>query len=139
MRGLGSLRTVPGIGLVGAHLFVAYIQDPKRFAKFSQLTRYCRLGIRDRSSDDKPLGYQQLDRQGVGTLKAISYRAYLQAAKRRAGPVWDAYQLSLRHTKSTTHARLNTQRKILLTLWTLWLTGREFEPEKFFRSEPIDV
>jgi len=133
------LRTVPGIGLVGAHLFVAYVQDPKRFLKFAQLTRYCRLGIRDRTSDDKPLGYQQLDRQGVGTLKAISYRAYLQAAKRRSGPVWEFYQASLRHTKSATHARLNTQRKILLTLWTLWLTGREFEPAKFSRSPLNDV
>jgi transposase len=133
------LRTVPGIGLVGAHLFVAYVQDPTRFRKFSQLTRYCRLGIRDRSSDDKPLGYQQLDRQGNGTLKAISYRAYLQAAKRRAGPVWEFYQFSLRHTRSSTHARLNTQRKILLTLWTLWLTGREFNPETFSRSQPNDV
>jgi transposase len=133
------LRTIPGIGLVGAHLFVAYIQDPTRFKKFSQLTRYCRLGIRDRTSDDKPLGYQQLDRHGVGTLKAITYRAFLQAAKRRTGPLWDCYQLSCRHTGSTTHARLNTQRKILLTLWTLWLTGREFEPEKFSRSQPHDV
>jgi transposase len=133
------LRTVPGIGLVGAHLFVAYVQDPTRFRKFSQLTRYCRLGIRDRTSDDKPLGYQQLDRHGVGTLKAISYRAFLQAAKRRTGPVWDFYEFSLRHTKSPTHARLNTQRKILLTLWTLWRTGREFAPEKFFRSQPNDV
>lgn len=85
------LRTVPGISLVGAHLFVAYVQDPTRFQKFAQFTRYCRLGIRDRSSDDKPLGYQQLDRQGVGTLKAITYRAYLQAAKRRSGPVWEFY------------------------------------------------
>src|ERR1017187_10464646 len=67
------LRSVPGVGLVGAHLFVAYIQDPKRFGKFSRLSRYCRLAIRDRTSDDKPLGYQQLDRQGIGTLKAISY------------------------------------------------------------------
>jgi hypothetical protein len=83
--------------------------------------------------------YQQLDRQGSGTLKAISYRAFLQAAKRRSGPVWDFYQLSLRHTGSPTHARLNTQRKILLALWTLWLTGKEFDPAKFSRSQPIDV
>jgi len=133
------LRSTPGVGLVGAHLFVAYVQDPKRFGKFSRLSRYCRLGIRDRTSDDKPLGYEQLDRQGIGSLKAISYRAYLQAAKRRTGPVWDFYQLSLRRTGSTTHARLNTQRKILLCLWTLWLTGRVFDPKEFFRSQPIDV
>jgi len=133
------LSTTPGVGLVGSHLFVAYVQDPKRFPKFGRLTRYCRLGIRDRTSDDKPLGYQQLDREGIGTLKAISYRAYLQAAKRRTGPVWEFYQLSLRHTGSTTHARLNTQRKILLTLWTLWLTGREFDPDQFSRAQPLDV
>jgi transposase len=133
------LRSVPGIGLVGAHLFVAYVQDPRRFRKFSHLTRYCRLAIRDRTSDDKPLGFEQLDRQGNGTLKAISYRAFLQAAKRRSGPVWDFYQASLRHTGSTTHARLNTQRKILLVLWTLWRNGENFDPNRFSPSQPIDV
>jgi len=133
------LRTVPGVGLVGAHLFVAYVQDPQRFAKFSRLSKYCRLAIRDRSSDGKPLGFEQLDRHGNGTLKAISYRAYLQAAKRRSGPLWDFYQASLRHTGSTTHARLNTQRKILLTLWTLWLNGKDFDPNQFSRSKPIHV
>ena len=133
------LRTVPGVGLVGAHLFVAYVQDPRRFATFSRLARYCRLAIRDRTSDGKPLGFEQLDRQGNGTLKAISYRAFLQAAKRRAGPVWDFYQASLRLTGSTTHARLNTQRKILLTLWTLWRNGQDFDPNRFSPSPPSDV
>ena len=133
------LRSVPGVGLVGAHLFVAYVQDPRRFAKFSRLAKYCRLSIRDRSSDGKPLGFEQLDRQGNGTLKAISYRAFLQAAKRRSGPLWDFYQASVRHTGSTTHARLNTQRKILLVLWTLWRNGKEFDPNRFSPSQPIDV
>jgi hypothetical protein len=103
------------------------------------LSKYCRLAIRDRTSDNKPLGFKQLDRQGNGVLKAVSYRAFLQAAKRRSGPLWDFYQASLRQTGSTTHARLNTQRKILLTLWTLWLTGRDFDPNLFSRSQPIDV
>ena len=132
------LRTAPGVGLVGAHLFVAYVQDPHRFTKFSRLTKYCRLAIRDRTSDDKPLGFKQLDRQGNGVLKAISYRAFLQATKRRCGPLWDFYQASLRHTGSITHARLNTQRKILLVLWTLWLNGEDFDPNKFSHSQPID-
>jgi transposase len=133
------LRTAPGVGLVGAHLFVAYVQDPQRFAKFSRLAKYCRLAIRDRTSDNKPLGFKQLDRQGNGVLKAISYRAFLQAAKRRSGPLWDFYQTSLRQTGSTTHARLNTQRKILRVLWTLWLNGKDFDPNLFSRSQPIDV
>jgi transposase len=60
---IARLRTVPGVGVIGSHLFVAYVAEPTRFTDFAQLTRYCRLAIRDRSSDGKPLGFQQLDRQ----------------------------------------------------------------------------
>jgi transposase len=131
---IGRLRTVPGVGVIGSHLFVAYVAEPTRFRDFAQLTRYCRLAIRDRSSDGKPLGFQQLDRQGHGVLKALSYRAWLQATKKKSGPIWEFFQASKRRTGSSTHARLNTQRKILLTLWTLWLQGREFDPKEFSRT-----
>jgi hypothetical protein len=60
------------VGRIGSHLCVAYIQEPRRLEQPQQLFRYCRLGIRDRSSDNKPLGFQQLDRNGHGVLKAIS-------------------------------------------------------------------
>src|SRR5436190_21651798 len=60
------LSTAPGLGVVGAHVFAAYICDPTRFDTPAGLIRYCQLGIRDRSSDDKPLGYEQLDRHGHG-------------------------------------------------------------------------
>ena len=96
------------------------------------LIRYCRLGIRDRSSDDKPLGYEQLDRHGHGILKAISYRAWLQAMKRQSGAVHQFFLWSKKHTGSATHARLNTQRKLLRAWWTMWLEGKEWEEEKFF-------
>ena len=72
-------------------------------------------------------------------LYLYGYRAFLQATKRRSGPLWDFYQASLRQTKSPTHARLNTQRKILLVLWTLWLKGQDFDPNQFSRPQPIDV
>lgn len=133
---IARLRTVPGIGIIGAHLFVAYVAQPTRFTDFAQLTRYCRLAIRDRSSNGKPLGFQQLDRQGHGVLKALSYRAWLQATKKKSGPVWEFFQASQRRTGSGTHARLNTQRKLLLTLWTLWLEGKEFDAKEFSRTAP---
>ena len=133
---INRLQTVPGVGRIGAHLFVAYIQEPARFATAQQLYRYCRLGIRDRSSDGKPLGYQQLDCTGHGALKAISYRAWLIAMKQRAGVVYEFYEHSLTRTGNELHARLNTQRKILNTLWVLWRKGREFEPQRFLGNEP---
>jgi transposase len=129
------LRTVPGVGVIGAHLFVAFVQDPSRFNKFSRLTRFCRLAIRDQTSDNNPLGFEQLDRQGHALLKAITYRAILQAAKRKQGTIWDFYQTSLRQVGSTTHARLNTQRKILKTLWTLWRHQSDFDPKQFSHAQ----
>ena len=131
------LRTVPGVGPVGAHVFVAFIQEPGRFENPSQLYRYCRLGIRDRSSDGKPLGYQKLDRQGHGVLKAISYRAWLQAMKRRKGPIYEFHRRSRERTGSDVHARLNTQRKLLLTLWALWQNQKEFDPKEFLGPDPV--
>ena len=126
------LATAPGLGVVGAHVFAAYIADPKRFDAPAGLIRYCRLGIRDRSSDDKPLGYEQLDRHGHGILKAISYRAWLQAMKRRNTSVYQFFLWSKQHTGSAVHARLNTQRKLLRAWWTLWRRGEEWDEEKFF-------
>lgn len=126
------LATAPGLGTVGAHLFVAYVADPNRFRDDSELIRYCRLGIRERSSDGKPLGHQQLDRTGVGTLKAISYRAWLQAMKRRDTRVHDFFLWSQQNTGSATHARLNTQRKLLRAWWTLWRKGKEWDDPTFY-------
>lgn len=132
---INRLRTVPGVGVIGAHLFVAYIQEPGRFETAQQLRRYCRLGIRDRSSDGKPLGFQRLDRCGHGVLKAISYRAWLAAVKARRGAVYEFYHASLERTGKEVHARLNTQRKILQTLLALWKQQREFDPKTFLGTE----
>lgn len=129
------LRTVPGVGVIGAHLFVAFIQEPSRFETSQQLFRYCRLGIRERSSDGKPLGYQQLDRCGHGVLKAISYRAWLIGCKAQRGAVYEFYLQSLERTHDQVHARLNTQRKVLQTLWVLWQHQQAFDPKTFLGNE----
>jgi transposase len=132
---IARLRTVPGVGPIGAHVFVAYIQEPRRFETPQQLRRYCRLGIRDRSSDGKPLGFQRLDRCGHGVLKALTYRAWLTSVKARRGAVYDFYQASLQRTSDEVHARLNTQRKVLDTLLALWKQAREFDPKTFLGTE----
>jgi transposase len=124
---------IPGIADVHAHLFDAFIQTPQRFAKRSQLWKYCRLSITDRSSDGKPLGYQRIDRAGIGELKALSYRAFV-AAMRGDNEVKRFYQQSLQRTHSRKHARLNTQRKILAVMYTIWKKGVAYQPELFAGS-----
>lgn len=124
---------IPGIGDINAHLFDAFVQTPHRFAKVSQLWKYCRLSITDRSSDGKPLGYKRIDRAGVAELKALSYRAYV-AAMKGDNEVKDFFHQSLQRTHNRKHARLNTQRKILAAMYSIWKKGAVYRPELFARS-----
>jgi transposase len=124
---------IPGIADIHANIFDAFIQTPHRFVKTSQLWKYCRLSITDRSSDGKPLGYQRIDRAGIGELKALSYRAFV-AAMKGDNEVKRFYQQSLERTQNRKHARLNTQRKILAAMYTIWKKGIAYRPELFVPS-----
>src|SRR5215467_14499572 len=105
----------------GAHVFSAIIEEPSRFTSKFKLWKYSQLGITARSSDNKPLGYQRLDRRGNAELKNLSYHAWRTACKSTTGPnaIKSFYQQSRLRTGSVRHARLNTQRKVLEALWPL--------------------
>lgn len=132
-REIAEFIKMPGIGPIGACLFDAFLQTPHRFQTKQKLWRYCGLGIRSRSSDGKPLGYEQLDPSGRSELKAVSYRAWLSAL-RSDNEVHAFFEGSLQRTGDRTHARLNTQRKILTALWALWKHQRAYSPTKFLGS-----
>ena len=125
-----EFKKMPGVGPIGDHTFDAYIQTPHRFAKKSRLWRYCRLGVTDHSSDGKPLGYKRLDKSGVSELKASSYRAFLSAMK-SDNEVRRFYYQSLQRTLSRKHARLNTQRKIVAVMYSIWKKKDAYRPELF--------
>lgn len=130
---INEFMKIPGIGVVGAHTFNAYIQTPFRFANKSKLWRYCRMGVTDRNSDGKPLGYKRLDRSGISELKALTWRAWM-SAMRGDNEVKTSYSNSLRRTYDHVHARLNTQRKILAAMYGMWKTGEPYDPQKFLDS-----
>src|SRR5256714_8982531 len=70
------LRTVPGIGPIGACRFSAYIHTPQRFSSKRKLWKYCRLSVSHRSSNGKPLRRPKLDYSGCGRLKDVSRKAF---------------------------------------------------------------
>ena len=125
-----EFKKIPGIGNAGAHTFDAYIQTPHRFAKTNRLWKYCRIGVTDRSSDGKPLGFKRLDKAGIGELKAVSYRAFISAIK-SDNEVKRFYLKSLQTTHNHTHARLNTQRKILAVMLGIWKKGQPYRAKLF--------
>jgi transposase len=138
---VGQFKKIPGIGLIGAHVFSALIEDPARFATRQKLIKYARLAITDRSSDGKPLGYQRLERRGHRELKTLSYHAWRTACRSttRENAVQRFYRASLERTHDVRHARLNTQRKILTAMWRMWRKREPFQPELFFPATDPDA
>ena len=128
-----ELQRLPGVGPIAAHVFSAIIEEPSRFPTKFKLFKYAQLGITDRTSDNKPLGYRRLDRRGNNELKNLSYHAWRTACKSTTGPnaIKAFYQASRLRTGSVRHARLNTQRKILEAMWLIWLKRRPFDPDRF--------
>ena len=126
-------KKIPGIGDVCSHVFDAFIQTPGRFVDKRKMWRYSKLGITDRSSDGKQLGYKRLDRSGVSELKNISYIAW-KASMRGSNEVKRFYRRSLQRTGNHGHARLNTQRKILAVMYGMWKRGEAYKPELFMDS-----
>lgn len=126
-----EFQKIPGMGPVGSHLFDAIIQTPHRFSTKQKLFRYCKMGVESATSGDQ-VKIQQLDEAGHGELKNISYQAFCNA-QGAEGPneVKTFYEASLRRTGNEMHARLNTQRKILQSMWALWKNEARYDPDRF--------
>lgn len=128
---IAEFQKMSGIGPVGAHTFSAYIQTPHRFRRRGQLIQFCQLGVRKFTSDGKKVGNERLSKAGHGCLKNLAHVAW-KASLGSDNEVRRFYRSSLQTTGNPTHARLNTQRKILITLWSIWKNNRSYNPEKFF-------
>lgn len=128
---IAEFAKIPGIGPVGSHLFSALVEDPHRFAKRSQVYKFCQLGVTSHSSAGQP-ARKRLDKRGYGELKATSYRAWLSAGHARYdNEVKRFWKASCRRAASQRNARLNTQRKIMNVMWSLWKNGRAYDPDQF--------
>lgn len=122
------LRSMPGLGLLTAARFVAYVQTPTRFRTKRQLWRYARLAVVQPQSNGRPIGAAHLERYGHGRLKALSNQVFYNALRCKVrNVVHRTYEATLTRGGHPDHARLTTQRKILTVLWTLWKQGAPYQ------------
>jgi len=121
---------IPGIGLIGAHMFSGYIQTPHRFRRSKQLIQFCQLGVRTFSSDGKRVRRERLSKAGHGCLKNLAHIAW-KASQSSDNEVSRYFQGQLENSGNEVHARLSTQRKILRVMWGLWKSHRPYDPDAF--------
>lgn len=127
---IALLQKTPGVKLINACRFSAYVQNPHRFSNLRKFWRYARLGVVQPSSNGKPIGAQHLDYAGCGPLKDISRKAFEAARRRHDNNSFKrAYEQSLARTGNAAHARLSVQRKILAVMRAVWITGTPYRDE----------
>lgn len=129
-----EFQKMSGVGPVVSHGFSAYIQTPHRFPGSRQLIRFSKLGVASHSSDGRQLKNERLDHTGHGYLKYLSHCVW-KAALNSENEVSGFYQASLQRSNNATNARLNTQRKVLTTLWSIWKHKSTYRPERFFAAD----
>jgi transposase len=124
------LKMIPGVGTMCASRFVAYVQNPHRFNR-KGLTSFSRLAVVKRESGDSLLGGEHLSKEGNGTMKALSRTVFNAAVinTKKMNGIKAYYLGSLRRTKDETHARLNTQRKILALMKAVWRDETEYSDD----------
>ena len=79
--GVALLRTIPGVGIRTAEAVVAYIDEPKRFARSKAVGSYFGLvPLQDASADKNRLGH--ITKQGPATVRRLVTEAAWQAIRR---------------------------------------------------------
>ncbi len=122
------LETVPGVGLISACRFVAYVQEPSRFSSREKLWRYCGLAVTHKSSDGQPLTHPRLDRtSGNPRLKNMSRQVFLGAMRTTQENMFQRmYRGAMASSQRSNHARLSVQRKIVAVLRALWKEDKDY-------------
>lgn len=121
---------MPGIGPVGACTFSGYIQNPNRFSRPGQLIKFCKLGVRHFTSDGKKVRNPRLSKAGHGVLKNLAHVAW-KINMNTGNEIDRYYGQKLECCGNPVHARLSTQRKILITMWALWKNNARYDPNRF--------
>lgn len=129
---VARFTAVPGVGMIGACTFFAFVQTPHRFPDKHDLWSYAGLKVVTRESAGKPIGRPRLTFGGVKALKTMSRHAFLGALRTTRGdnPIANYYRRRREAGQKAHAARLTTQRKILSILLHLWKTGEEFNLNK---------
>ncbi len=126
---IARFQKLPGIGLIRAATFFAFIDVPDRFRTKGKLWVYCSIGIAKACSGETS-GPEHLTYFGNRVLKDMLKGAAVSAIHAGDNPFADKYR---RQTKSGTPdelARLNVARSIANTLWAMWRRDEDYDPQR---------
>jgi len=120
---------VPGIGLIHASTISAIIDTPHRFANKKKLWMYAGIGLAKRSSGDKVYS-KKLTREYNRHLKNAVKKAVESAIFVKDSKFNRQYsRLMIVQGLPSHKAKLTVARSLLATLYGMWKSGEEYDPD----------
>jgi transposase len=127
-QSISNLRSLPGIGEIGATKIAAIVIDPRRFATKAHFLSYCGLVRLDRISGGRSYGSKKP--RYCRKLKAVFKIAAMSAiGERSSGPLKEYYEFLIKEKNYAAHnARHAVSRRIAVLAYGIMKSGKKFEP-----------
>jgi len=127
-------QAMPGVGLIRAVTFLAYMDTPWRFASRKKVWRYCGVGLqRFASGTDKrgreKTGSLRLAWSANKRLKNVVMGATMSAIHQGDNVIAMGYHQRIRDGMSEGNARHSLARKQLDRMMAMWKTGGAYAPD----------
>lgn len=122
------LRTIPGIGPIGAVKLTAIVVQAERFKESSNFLSYC--GLVELQKISGGIVYGRRAPRCCRTLKHV-FMAAAMIAIRNEGPLKNYYSYLIANGKIDSHARKSVARKIAVITLSVMKSKKPFDPGRF--------
>jgi transposase len=124
---VAKLMTIPGIGLVCAAMFIAVVDDPKRFRHAHQLESYLGLVPSEHSTGGKRrLG--AITKHGNSYLRALLVQCASSLLRMRADDPMKTWAQAIVKRRTRRVAVVALARRLAGVLWALWRRDVAYDP-----------
>lgn len=122
------MESFPGVGFISLITIVAETNGFEHFANVRQLVSYTGLDVVENQSG-KFTGKTRISKNGNAHLRKALYMPSLTMVRDKIDPFYTFYiRILKRNPKVKKKALVAVQRKILITIYTLWTNNRTFDP-----------
>jgi len=130
---IARVQSIPGLGVIGAHTLVAYLERGYRFGNKRQAWSYAGLGLRRKESAQR--GYRKASRCGNRYVKNVILTAAANiAAGRRQHALWEMWRQGMVAGVDARRMRRNVGRKIVVIAQHLLRSGEEYADDQMTAS-----
>jgi transposase len=123
------LQALPGVGVIRASTFVAYVDTPWRFASKQALWRYLGIGLK-RAHSGEGREYLRVDLACNRQLKSAIQGAALSAIQQGDNPFAEQHRRWVEAGLSPRNARRNVARSLAGVMWGMWKNGGVYEASR---------